>query len=161
MPNWTRIDDLLRVGPIPVLGLFYFTLGMSIRMGTLHLVGKGPNPVLCVAVGLALVIARAIMVDCAMEMPGAYCGFASIPFLMYGLWRLAPARQGPRSLATASFPIYVLHKFFYTIVGSWWDKNTVCGYALASACVFVLSYLAVTYIRSLSPKFSSVVFGGR
>lgn len=164
MPQWGRLEDLVRVGPIPVLGLFYFTVGMAIRLGSLRgIIEKAMNfsPIIWIVLGFALVITRAVVVDDGLGLLGAYCGFASIPFLIFGFFRMVPAKRGPNWLVLSPFPVYVIHKFFYPIVGRCVDKNTLQGYVLSFVCVFVLSLLATCIIRSSSPKISAFVFGGR
>lgn len=161
MPGWGKLNQFARIGPAPVLGLFYFSLGMAIRLRVLKFAGARCPTAILVSVGLGLVTARVVCVRFGFELAGAYCGFASIPFLLYGLWRIIPTRPLPRILATASFPIYVVHKFFYPIVECWWDKNTIGGYIMTFVSVLILSLTVTCLIRRMSSRFAAVVFGGR
>lgn len=164
MPRWDRLKDFARVGPIPVLGLFYFTVGMALRLGKLNdvieRVGKVAS-IIWLVLGLVLVVARAIVIDIGLELLGAYCGFASIPFLILGFWGMVPKQKGPSWLVLSSFPVYVIHKFFYPIVGRCIDENIPCGYVLCFVSVFVLSIVAANIIRNALPKISAIAFGGR
>lgn len=161
MPCWGPIQDLARVGPLPVLGLFYFSLGMAIRLGMFNSSNRRVLSTLCVIVGIALIAFRAISVYSGKGWIGAYCGFFAIPFLMYGGYCLMPEKSMPKIVVAASFPIYVIHKFFYPIVLHWCDKNTLFGYLFASTFVFCLSFVTSVAIRKWLPRFAAVVFGGR
>lgn len=173
MPEWGLFRDFVRIGPVPVLGLFYFSLGMAIRLRLIDFAKLKLQPALCMAAGIALVVIRAAAVDLGHGMFAAYCGFASIPFLLCGAWRLMPEVPWPKALTTASFPIYLIHKFFYPLVGPAMSKaacaclgrsyvmNPVLDYVLCFSSVFVLSLMATHVIRRLAPGFASVVFGGR
>lgn len=161
LPDWGKLNELARIGPIPVLGLFYFSVGVAIRLRAIRFtVTRLPGAFFAV-IGFGLAIVRVVCVRAGVELVGAYCGFASIPFLLYGIWRVIPVSSAPRILATSAFPIYVVHKFFYPLVENWWNKNTLGGYIMTFVGVFVLSLTMACLIRKMSPRFAAVVFGGR
>lgn len=161
MPRWSLFKNIMRIGPVPVLGLFYFSLGMAIRLGLVKFVWKRTLTVLCFAMGVALVIGRAVLTDFGYGLAGVYCGFMSIPLLIIGFWELIPERLWPKVLIASAFPIYLTHKFFYPFVAHWCDKTSLFGYFSLFVCVFALSLVATVTLRRLSPKFVAVVFGGR
>ena len=113
------------------------------------------------ALGLGFVVARIVALSCGCGWVGAYCGFASIPFLIIGFWNAIPDRLWPAAITTSSFPIYLIHMFFYPIVDLCCNKNSPVGYIFEFSSVFVLSLIMSIVIRRFLPRFASIAFGGR
>ena len=112
-------------------------------------------------IGLMLSFCRAVAIRHGQEWFAVYCGFASLPFLIYGLWKLMPEKPWPQAVVTASFPIFLIHKFPLPVVQRLIDKNTPLGYVLMFACLYLASLLMAIAIRRFLPQVAAVMFGGR
>ena len=89
---------------------------------------------------------------------------AGVPPLMLGVWRLVPERQWPAWLVSAAFPVYAMHYFFEHFLevvvlplphAAWW------AYVARAGIVAFLSLITATLLRSLMPRESRILFGGR
>jgi surface polysaccharide O-acyltransferase-like enzyme len=151
-----------RVGLFPVLGVFYFSLGLAVARGLVDGRRVALNPWLSVAAGLGLLLLRAVMEHAAIP-GGWYPGFFSLPFLLWGAWKLVPAGKWPDWLATNAFPVFLLHKFFLGFAeraGLAPPRGLFAYFALACGA-FALSLLVANAIRRLSPRCADFLFGGR
>lgn len=162
LPEWDQFRETARIGPMPVLGLFYYSAGIAIRIGLVKSdrIEKIP-PSMVFGIGLALSFSRAVAISHGQGWVAAYCGFASLPFLIYGLWKLMPEKLWPQSVVAASFPIYLIHKFPIPLVHRLIDKNTPLGYVLYVSCLYLVSWLTAIAIRRFLPRAAAVMFGGR
>lgn len=158
----TPLRHFARVGLFPVLGVFYFSLGLAVPLGLAdgRRVALGPRT--AVAAGLLLLLLRAVLEHAGIP-GGWYLGFFSLPFLLYGAWRLVPAGRWPDWLAANAFPVFLIHKFFLGFAerAGLAPPRTLPAY-LALACgAFALSLLVANALRRLAPKCAAFLFGGR
>lgn len=88
-----------------------------------------------------------------------------IPLAMLGVWWLVPVRKCPFWLASAAFPIYVIHFIpcaYFKAVFKHFSFGVeavdfIFRWLLVVACCLLFSLL----LRRLFPRVSSVLFGGR
>lgn len=166
MPATWPLHGYSRNGLFPVLGFFYFALGMAIRGGIVR-DGSIKFPPLCsLAIGLAFVALRAIMLS--KEIPGAYfAGFLSVPFVLYGIWSLIPTTPWPGWLTAYSFSVYLIHKFvMYVNVrnqGICQPRGGagICQYFGVAIASFSISLAIAVAIHRVFSKLSRFMFGGR
>ena len=91
-----------------------------------------------------------------------YSGWLAIPFMLYGVWNLVPDCEWPKWLVGCSFPVYVLHKFFYPFAHkAFGSTGTWFGYLLTTIFVFVMSLVVANIFKKVLPRVASVAFGGR
>ena len=88
----------------------------------------------------------------------------NIPVLVLGVWRLVPSRAWPTWLVASAFPVYAVHYFFAHGLEStilplchpdWW------AYAARCVLIVLLSFGAAALLRSLHPRVSFLLLGGR
>ena len=89
---------------------------------------------------------------------------AGVPPLMLGVWRLVPERPWPAWFIASAFPVYAMHYFvehFLEVVAlplphpAWW------AYVVRAVIVAFMSLAAANLLRSLMPRESRILFGGR
>ena len=161
MLHWNGLRNFARVGLLPVLGMFYFSLGMALRMGCIQNVIK-LNPLLSLGVGLALVIVRAFALASHPQI-APYCGMFAIPFVIYGLWCVVPSSKWPALFTANAFAVYLIHKFVLlglSIVGVRFNASVILCLGMA-VFVFLFSAAMATFIRNRVPRFAAIAFGGR
>ena len=181
--RWT-LHGLAHVGPLPVKGIFYFTLGMAIRRGAFPN-GRIAPATACglFAAGLAIQVARILLLREIWSLPAwlhlpdvivrgtqPLLGWLSIPFLVGGAWGWSPSAKWPVWLTSCSFPVYLVHKFLYPVLvrrlGGTCEMHGYAGCSLGDylwvpATAFALSVLATVLLRKLAPVAAKVAFGGR
>lgn len=134
---------------INVQGLFYLAAGLCLRVRPFPKIPKWIGP-LGLGVGIALLLANINIV-------------LAIPFLLYGLWGVIPARK-IEVLRGLSLPIYIMHCLFIQglqiIVRSngWIESHRdVISFPLA---VLGSATIALTISRFF-PRLNMFLFGGR
>ena len=165
MSGWTGLRQFARVGLFPVLGLFYFTLGIAIHEGMLEPykfieLGRGSG-FFSLLVGVILIVIRAIFAY--MNIPYSYyLGFLSIPFMLYGLWSIVSCKELPKWLVSCSFGVYLIHKFVLLVLKSFINVNSsVIAYVGCAIIAFSASIAIVIELRMCMPCVAKVLFGGR
>ena len=163
----------------PLEGILYFMIGACIRLRRFYWIfGKMKQYLAerafvtgCVAivVGVLLLWLRVVFVLAGCRHPAGLAGFAAIPFAMYGMFALCSCKIVCPQIATLSFPVFLLHRFFvWGISGSisgcpqvdalassfWWY---VARIILAASCSVVVALAA----KKSFPRFSAICFGGR
>lgn len=151
----------LRNGLLPLAGVFYFSLGMLLRRleGSLQLpwrVSFGAG-----VAGVLLIIGRAWAISRGCQC-GVYLGCLAIPCLLIAVRSIIPSCKWPRILTTASFPIYLVHKFVYAGLFSYGGNPTTISSCVAAIVgVLLSSWAIVVLMRFCIPRFAAVAFGGR
>ena len=156
-----HVINFLGYGIFPLAGFFYFTLGMTMRkLNSIFCLNKKMAAALFLS-GVILAWAQAYCRLNEISLAG-YFGCLSIPLMLVGVWSFAPANAWPKFMVVASFPIYLVHKFFYPLayktVGA---QVTLWQYAVTALLVFGASLLCVTLLRKFLPKVMSIAWGGR
>ena len=163
------VDRFLGLGLV-----FYFMVGMAIRMGVLEpmrfkrdVLGLGGCCLLMYALKYGLKI-------CMAEMEG-WTGFIAkivdrgvlgIPYVlanMYFIWLVMPSTKWPTWLTSMSFPIYIVHWWVLMEYGKWLYGTAASVPQLLARTSFgiVGSMLVVLLIRTLFGKKAGLLFGGR
>lgn len=137
--------DLLTYG-FSLCGIFYFTVGLFLRMRECPLRVGLTYGVLLFSVGLAVYVMG--------------CVEAAIPFMIVGLWGLVPARSFPQVLTKNTFPIYLIHMFVLLLFGSSKIANPAVAIGVGGAAILI-SIVAAVVLRKLFPKMAAFLFGGR
>lgn len=161
MEPWGLLQDVTRSGILPVLGFFYFTCGMAARKGIVSLEKVKVPPVAALVFAFVLIGLRASFAD---RWFAPYCGQLSIPFALYGVWRLVPDRAWPAWLVANAFPVYLIHRFFLYVVERMLHLNpgrNAVVYLSVAVVTFVASVASAVLMKKVAPKASAVLFGGR
>ena len=159
--RWADLPKDFFYSGIPLEGLPCFLLGMYLRFCRRDLTNAG-CPWVWLVISFGLLTA---------------CHLANLPFLRWpgllasalGVWGLVPANVWPCWLTASSFPIYLVHWLFLSVLSivykrlgipSFFDVSVI-GYLAQVMIVFCLSLLATLLIRLSLRRFSSWLFGGR
>lgn len=162
LPEVSAFEWFARVGVFPLLGMFYFALGVAIREGV---VGEANLPkwvsAASLCAGIVFACVRAVFVwkgiPCAQ-----YLGFACVPFALYGAWGLVSGREWPKWIVTSSFGVYLIHKFILTVFKYIVQPNLNVGVYLGMAfAAFAFSLAVVVIVKRVTPRVATVIFGGR
>ena len=161
LPEWGAVEDFARLGILPVLGVFYFCLGIAIYEGVVPANKIKLQPAIAFVIGVALFLIKAYLAYNGYRYV-YYIGFIGIPFALYGTYGLVGDKLWPKWLVMSSFGVYVLHKFVLLILKQVIavDKNIVTY--LGSAVVsFAISLMFVLAVKKLTPQFAKILLGGR
>ena len=156
------IHGLTRCGIFPLAGVFYFTLGISLRIGKICLQYSVRK---CMVAGFAGLGLLAFQAWATYKGYGyaQYWGCCGIPFVLYSAFGMMTQETWPKWLTSCAFPIYLIHKFFYGPIPDalWGGSRTLIGYFLTAIFVFVMSICVAQALRCFLPRFASFAFGGR
>lgn len=150
---------------IPLQGVFYFTLGMLCRKGTVNILAMPRNLAFAAgALGVGLLVIKSLVLD---SLVYCYLGWLAVPFLVAALIRLMPDLNVPSAITSCAFPIYLVHLFLI-------DAAVVCArkagidigghtaiWFVVTLAIFVFSFLAVYVQRRLAPMLNKILYGGR
>lgn len=154
------------VGTFSFLNIFYFVLGCYLCLYT-HVKRYHKN--LIHLSGLIWVILLFLMTLSTLYRWNLsfYLNYVSIPIGLYFIWHIINSKPWRINLTQASFPIFILHMFFLSMIGlilkqcfpSVIDSLEICLFSsiLAFYCSILFSNLAHHYF----PKITSFLFGGR
>ena len=160
-----NLGDLLFFNGLPSLvGFFWFSLGMALRIKTIHVSISRRSIVLCMILGLVLSGLRAAFVLQGRSLPVAACGFASMCCYLYSVWGIMPDAAWPKWLVTCSFPIYLMHKFVLyvsNLVVANLGGDSLFSYGLESLFGCGMPIVAALFLRKYFPRIASIAFGGR
>ena len=161
LPDAGAWSEFARVGIFPVLGLFYFSLGLALQEGIVDASKLAISPVVSLSVGMGLAVLRALFVYKAL--PAAqYLGFLCVHFTLYGLWGLMDDRRWPQWLVANSFGVYLVHKFVLLPVKTYLRPGrSVATYLIVAVFAFAVSLAMAQLLKRAMPKTSAVLFGGR
>ena len=89
--------------------------------------------------------------------------------LMAGAWLVIPDMHLPKFLTSMAFPMYVIHGFVIFLVAIVtrvtglrpFVQTSNVAYMVQVVLAIVICVIAVSWMRKLFPRFSSMVFGGR
>ena len=88
-----------------------------------------------------------------------------LPFLMAGMYGIMPDNRFPRVLASASFPVYLMHGIWAMPITCALNQlgiiPNVMQYLIKWVGAFGLSVLSAWRLRRYAPRLASVLFGGR
>lgn len=158
------VHSLTREGILPAAGVFYFTAGLVIGRYPIGITLTRCCSVCFLSVGLLLSFMQATFHYLNINQWAQYWGWLAIPFMMIGMWGLIPNKQWPKWLISASFPIFLIHKFLFphrfTNLGLILECG-IFGCITVALLVFGLSLCATILFRKVMPKVARVCFGGR
>lgn len=156
---WTKSDlSWLLFYHFSLLGLFWFSLGIALRIHVLNDLPRHLNSVALV-VGIVLLSLKVFAERCGYA-HSYYFGWLAIPFLMYITWHLMPSRVPFPRIASCSFGIYLIHKFFIAIFSKEVFGCGVIGHLTYCILIIVLSVLAAFLIKNLKIA-AMILYGGR
>lgn len=151
----------------PLRGLFYFTLGLTVRRFGFRF-KRSPLFVLSLsAFGAFLLYVKCF---CPLVLGGAWVAdVLMIPFLMYGLFCLVSAVHMPMWLKEYSLPIYLIHMpLLITLAGVFsichlkgFYSTSLMAFAIKLMVVIPVTILIAKGLRRGCPRLHSVLLGGR
>ena len=100
---------------------------------------------------------------------GAMVEAMSVPFLIVGIWTILKFPRFIKALYSFSFPIFLLHNIFLSVVSMVFMVSGVRNLELMqipiafirTACAIMGAVAVAFAIRRLCPRISNMVFGGR
>ncbi len=155
------------VGTFSVVSLFYFSLGLHLALYPLQ--NASPKILTYLAGGLwvILLVLRGIAslyVPCLSET----FHFFSIPAGLYFVWQITSSdRRWSFVLTQASFPIFILHMFFLSIVGLLIKhaipsiEKTLTASLISVMIAFVGSMIVSYFMHKFFSRACHFLFGGR
>jgi peptidoglycan/LPS O-acetylase OafA/YrhL len=154
------------VGTFSVVSLFYFSLGLHLALYPLQ--NASPKILTYLAGGLwiILLVLRGIASLYASCLSETF-HFFSIPVGLYFVWHITSDRQWNHTLTQASFPIFILHMFFLSIIGLF-IRHLIPSIEKTFVVCLIFSVLAFSGSIFLSflmhkyfPRIAGFLFGGR
>ncbi len=151
-------------------GVTYFSLGIFLRWHPVHVEGR-KLWVWSDVIALALLVLRMAQAYTG-AFKGVPLGTISIPFTMYAVWGLIPAKRWAKGLTSLAFPCYVLHIFVRYALHFGFVALTrglgLCQYETSEVRLWYLlvftapvTLLLGYALRRCFPKTAGVLFGGR
>ena len=163
LPDWAifKYYTIFRVGILPVLGFFYFAVGMAIHEGIVSSEKLRLNHTMSLLIGIIIMSIHAYSVYKGFEC-SHYFGFAAIPFTLHGVWGLVSDRKLPSWFVMSSFGIYLSHKFVLALLKLAINvSDNTFSYLGLAALAFGLSLLFVVMLKKALPRVATVILGGR
>jgi len=166
--NWYGVPYLPRFAVEG--GLAYFSLGIFLRRNPIHVEGRW------LWLGSAVVALALLAVHVGASYTGKYPAIPlvklAIPFAMYAVWGLIPAKRWAKSLTSLAFACYVLHVFvllvLHLVISTLVESLGLFPNAPKSLEAWLLITLGVPLTLLLGhamyrfcPRASAVLFGGR
>lgn len=154
------------VGTFSVVSLFYFSLGLHLALYPLQ--NASPKILTYLAGGLwvILLVLRGIASLYAPCLSETF-HFFSIPVGLYFVWHITSDRQWNHTLTQASFPIFILHMFFLSIIGLFIRhlipsiEKTLTASLISAMVAFVGSIIVSYFMHKFFSRACRFLFGGR
>ena len=157
-------------GAFSLRGIFYFSLGLFLRLHGVAWNSLRWRGVLVLCLGALLLLARDILVTHKLVNISKIVYAISVPLALYGLWTLVPKTKWPRWLTSAAFPVYVLHYRFVLavivlvairtgMVAA--ETSGALPYLMSGILAFGISLVLTFLLRRLFPRVAAILFGGR
>lgn len=153
-------------------GLFFFVLGMIIRLGEYKLESK--NKLIHWA---ALVLGAAVLgfsiCFCEIETRAFFfVRMIYVPLFLYAAWNLLPMVKLPGWLSSVAFPIFLLHVLVWRLLGAidmathqyyfaFLRPESFYAWGVKWIVGFGGSLMLALLLRRLFPRFAKIAFGGR
>lgn len=162
----------LTLGWFSTHAVSFFTLGLIFaRRGSLPCIDKRRGAVLAV-IGVLLLGIRFVGVEVHAIQLAQFLQPIQVLIMLAVIWSLVSGSDGVfNRFSHLSFPIYVMHWFLIVtyqrllnnglLAGVFDSRYAVCGYVIVSVAIFILSGCLAQFIKIISPRFASIVFGGR
>ena len=145
-------------------GLFFFALGMYLRMKAFSLKMHKKWAALLLVVGFCMVWAKAVVMYFGESDLGVrLLRNLSLPLLVVGVWGCCSSRRWPRRLTSCAFPVFCIHAFVITCFDIVMPETVNTGAWVILKAVFVSSVSVLTELmfRYTFPRVSACCFGGR
>ena len=142
--------------------LFYFLLGMSLRLELIRVKLSVKTPV---AIGVAIAIWGVshvfVATGCLRVAQLALVQMSTLLWL-YCFWRLMPSVEWPSGLTSLSFPIYLTHwVFVQLVVNTFFSNATPSALVLKATVALVGSFFVAVLLKKILNGYSKWFFGGR
>ncbi|MCQ2390296.1 MAG: acyltransferase [Kiritimatiellae bacterium] len=144
---------LLRVTLSPE-AVFYFSLGLWLRLKEVFPSACRAMPLLAVAFGL--IVLR--------QLVGSWLPYPLIiPIALGGVWCVVPVTPWSKALTGLSFPIYLIHWFFVHLLARTCPTAgmTPASFGLVGVAIVAASAALGFSLRRFMPRFACFLFGGR
>ena len=153
-------------------GLFFFVLGMVMRLGECTLESR--NRLLPLAsLFFGIVALGCSILFCEVETRlFSLLRMVYVPLFLFAMWNLLPSVKLPRWLSSAAFPIYLLHVLVWRLLGAiemaahrhcfvFLRPEDFYGWGIKWIVGFGGSLMLALLLRRKLPRFASIAFGGR
>ena len=154
------------VGTFSFLNLFYFSLGLHLALYPLQQNRPKYLMYLAGSFWLILLVSKGLS-SLHTSSLSPYFGFLSIPAGLYFIWHIVTEKPWNRVLTQASFPIFILHMFFLSMIGLF-IKNLIPNIEgrlstcmISSIIAFYSSIFSSYLTHKYLPRMSHFLFGGR
>ena len=157
---------------VSVRGLFYFLAGAALHIcgyGEVAVDIKQKKFVISLCIGAMLLVGKSLLLIDGNESLSAACEALAVPCLIVGIWGLVPALLVWKRFAKHSFPIFLMHNIFLSLVSmAFMAMGLKECVSLQIPIAFFRSMVAIggailvaSVLHKFAPRFASVVFGGR
>lgn len=164
----TPIVFTFAVGFCSFFAMTWFCLGMMLRLRKINLLIDRKFGAACLLTGMCLLAWRGMPYA---SYRARLLTWLCTPFLLTGIWCFCPARQWPKWLTSASFPVYTIHLFATTAVSRTIERFrfdladspllSAFAYLCHGILVIALAIGTARCLRKCFPRMSAVLFGGR
>ncbi len=157
---------------VSIRGLLYFFIGAALRVGRFELAKFG-MPLwagwIFGAVGLILLTLKNYLLLTSIGAVGAVLSAIAVPFLIVAIWLTLPSWNWVKELTGYSFPIFLMHNIFLSLVSMAFmvvgvRDSVVLQIPIAlfrTMCAIGGAVLVAWFINRNIPRLSRIVFGGR
>jgi len=145
----------------PALGTFYFSLGIFIQMERIKIRMSSWMSMINL-VGVVLLVAGICCVD--NDQLNRVLLLVAVPVLLLWVYCNMPSVKVPNRITSLSFPIYLVHGPFILYLGLIVKRLQIgkLPQSLVIYCGAVLGSIVLSLmLKKYTPRFASVVFGGR
>jgi len=158
--KYNAIQRFIRWGVSP-WGVFYFSIGMAIRLGYICDVGKKWRRLIC-CVAVLFILQKLTYPYTDVRLPYRI-GYLGTPFILYFTWVVVPNCKWPTWMTKSAFTMYVTHMFFISDFGILFrcemTKEMICLGSFAFAVIG--SIILSNCIHRLTPKIAKLLLAGR
>jgi len=153
-------------------GLFFFVLGMIMRLGDTRLESRSRLLPFVSLLGGVIALGYSICF-CEVETRAfALVRMIYVPLFLFAIWNLFPTVKLPPWLSYAAFPIFLLHVLVWRLLGAidmathqhcfaFLHPDSFCGWGVKWIIGFSGSLMLALLLRRALPRFASIAFGGR
>lgn len=155
-----------------IRGLLYFFIGAALRVGRFD-PDKVRTPLwaywILWTIGLGLLVLKNLSLLASTAAVGAVLSAVSVPFLLVAIWLTMPCWNWVKELTGYSFPIFLMHNIFLSLVSMGFmviGVRDCVGLQIPIAFLRTMfaiggAVLVALFINRSFPRLGHVVFGGR
>lgn len=152
------LDAHLIPAGVLINSVFYFCVGLALRLKSIRLKLPRWGSIVLIATGLILFALQAWNRTALDSFVLRYLPLAGVGAwsLMVGLWGVMPNKAIPKVFEGVTFQIYALHVFLLMAIAPWVESASLTVVFTFAGCVAIAHVL-----KRFAPRVAGGIFGGR